>query len=361
MRPPIKIINKGGCMSVESLSFPTQKQGHRLPVSFRFLLSLYAIMPLCLVIQLLDQFAFQHVLRDMLPSSPSHFLLFQVLFGTPHIIASNLLLASHWDYLTAFKSRIIGMSLFIIAFFGIGSLFIPYEVLYVITACWTVYHVLKQQHGIAKGVCRLPLPAFYLQLGLSVSAGIFIYLGIFMKNSLTQSEAELVFKIASVLTIGLLLSTFYCQKYPPDRFGSWFLWANSLLVISSWYLYGQHYYFLAILIPRLVHDMTAYSFYVSHDVNRHQTQPTTGFYKLADNCRLPVGLVLPLLSFLLTFLLQAYGDDAVNFITQTLFATQIYKAVTLGLIGYLALMHYYTEAFVWSADSPLRRFIFFVR
>jgi hypothetical protein len=49
----------------------------------------------------------------------------------------------------------------------------------------------------------------------------------------------------------------------------------------------------------------------------------------------------------------------VNWILQSLFSTQIYKAVTLGLIGYLALMHYYTEAFVWSAGSPLRRYIRF--
>jgi hypothetical protein len=69
--------------------------------------------------------------------------------------------------------------------------------------------------------------------------------------------------------------------------------------------------------------------------------------------------VLPLLSFGLTYLLQVYGDAWVNWILQSLFSTQIYKAVTLGLIGYLALMHYYTEAFVWSAGSPLRRYIRF--
>ncbi|QPK63935.1 hypothetical protein IVG45_02855 [Methylomonas sp. LL1] len=346
-------------MSAQGIIFPYQTSNNKLSVSFRFLLSLYAIVPLCVLVLWLDRFGFDHALRDWLPSSPSHFLLFQLLFGTPHIVASNLLLFSHRDYLNTYKNKLIGMTLFIILFFGVGSLFIPYRVLYIISACWTVYHVLKQQHGIAKAVCRLPNWAFYLQLWLSVSAGIFIYMGVFLKNSLSPQQAELVLQIASLLTAGLLISTVICQKYVPSRFGLWFLWANSLLVLASWYVYSEQYYFLAILMPRLVHDITAYSFYVSHDVNRHGEQPQNGLFRMAWRCHLPVALVLPLLSLLLTYLMQVYGDDLVNLILQTVFSTQIYKAVTLGLIGYLALMHYYTEAFVWSAGSPLRRYIRF--
>jgi hypothetical protein len=346
-------------MSVQSVILPQQAISPRLPVSFRFLLSLYGIVPLCLLVVWLDQFGFHHALRDMLPSSPGHFLLFQVLFGTPHIIASNLLLFSHADYVNTFKHKLIGMTLFIAVFFGIGSLFIPYRALYIISASWTVYHVLKQQHGIAKAVCRLPNWAFYLQLWFSISAGIFIYMGIFLKNSLEPGEAELVLQIATVLTLALVISTVVCQKYVHSKLGVIFLWANTLLVMVSLFVYSQEYYFLAILMPRLVHDMTAYSFYVSHDVNRHGENPQNALFRLATRCHLPVALVLPLLSFLLTFLLQSYGDEWVNFILQTLFSTQVYKAITVGLIGYLALMHYYTESFVWAAGSPLRRYIRF--
>lgn len=329
----------------------------QMAVSFRFLLSLYGIIPLCLLVQLVDQFGFNFALRDSLPSSPSHFLLFQVLFGTPHIIASNLLLASHAEYLRSYKTKLIGMTVFIVVFFGIGSLFIPYTALYILTACWTVYHVLKQQLGIAKAVCRLPTWAFTSQLLLSVSAGIFIYLGIFLKNSLSEAEAEWVFNLASVLSVGLIISTVICHKRVTSLSGLSFLWANTFLVLSSWYLYFQHYYFLAILIPRLVHDISAYSFYVTHDINRHRQHRDNAFYQWLNGLKIPVGLVLPVLSFLLTFLLQFYGDDLVNVITQTLFSTQIYKAISLGFLGYLALMHYYSEAFVWSAGSPLRQFI----
>ena len=331
-----------------------------LPISFGFLLNLYAIIPLCLLLQLVDYYGLDYRIRDSLPSSPGHFLLFQLLFGTPHIVASNFLLISHSDYRQAFGWRLLGMTACIALFFGVGSLFIPYKVLYVVTACWTVYHVLKQQHGIAKAVCRLPSGAFNGQVALSVLAGCFIYLGIFLKNSLTPDQAEWVWRLAVSFCAGLLTSSLLCMRYVDNPLGRRFLWANTLLVIVSCYLYGQQYYFLAILMPRLVHDLTAYSFYVSHDYNRHQRQADAHWlYDLAKRCRVPVVVVLPVFSLLLTYVLQAYGDDAINFLLHTLFATEIYKAVTLGVFGYLALLHYYSEAFVWSAGSPLRAFIAF--
>jgi hypothetical protein len=346
-------------MSAPSLDMLQRYRLTHLTVSFRFLLVLYAIVPLCLLIQFADQFMFAFRLRELLPSSPNHFLLFQVLFGTPHIIASNILLISHAEYRHRFKQKFIGMSLFIVLFFGVGSLFIPYRWLYIISVCWTVYHVLKQQHGVAKAVCRLPPLGFYMQLGLSVGAGICIYLGTFLKDGLDVETSNWVLQIAIVLTVGLFLSTCVWQARVTDRFGQYFLWANSSLVISCCYFYAEHYYFLAILMPRLVHDLTAFSFYISHDVNRHAKQADNALFRLTQAAHIPVVVVLPVLAFSLTWFLQQYGDALVDYVSTQLFSIPIYKAVTLGLFGYLALMHYYTEGFVWSSGSPLRRYITF--
>jgi len=91
---------------------------------------------------------------------------------------------SNTEYLKFYQRNILWMTAAIAIVFGVGSLFIPYRVFYVLVAAWTVYHVLKQQHGVARGVCRLPSWAFYLLLWLSVAAGLFVYIGIFLKNSL---------------------------------------------------------------------------------------------------------------------------------------------------------------------------------
>jgi len=227
------------------------------------------------------------------------------------------------------------------------------------TAAWTVYHVLRQQHGIARGICKLPNWAFQLLLWLSITAGVFIYIGIFLKNSLDIQLTEWLKVVAGCLCIGLASCTIFCQRYCPNPFSKWFLWANSFLVLSSFYLYVEQYYFLAILIPRLVHDITAYIFYVTHDYNRHREQPKNFIYQFTNRCHLPIFMVLPILSFALAFVLQAYGDYWISYISKTLFEVEFRKAVTLGLLGYLALMHYYTEAFTWKQDSPYRQFIGF--
>lgn len=348
-------------MSASITTAQAQVPENKLAVSFKLILGLYSIIPLCFFVYLADIYFWDHYLRSILPSSPTHFILFQILFGTPHIVASAILLGSNKEYLAFFKVKLIVMTAMIILVFGIGSLFVPYKVLYIATACWTVYHVFKQQHGIGKGVCRLPIWAFYWMLWLSVCAGIFIYIGVFLKNSLDANQTVWIQMIACVLSIALILSSILCQRYEPTRFGKYFLWSNTLLIVSSFYMYSQQYYFLAILIPRLVHDATAYVFYVSHDYNKHHQTPQNTLYKAAARCNLHVFLVLPILSFTLAYLLQAYGDDLVNVITQYFFGTQIYKAITLGVIGYLSLMHYYTESFAWQAGSPLRRYIRFTK
>jgi hypothetical protein len=346
-------------MTPASTIIQNQTRNLKLSVSFRLLLGLYGIVPICLFLQWGDNLFLNGRLLENLPSSPAHFLLFQILFGTPHILASSILLVTNREYLKFYKPKLILMTFCIIAIFGIGSLFIPYLALYIITACWTVYHVLKQQIGVGRGVYRLPNMAFYALLWLSVGAGCFIYMGIFLKDTVNAEQAEWIKTIAASLCLGLVAMTIFCQRYTDNSIGKTFLWANTLLVVGSFYLYTQHYYFLAILMPRLVHDATAYIFYVTHDYNKHAQRPQNWLYQAAKRCNLHVFLVLPLLSGLLTFGLQVYGDNLISFITNAVFGIEVRKAITLGLIGYLSLMHYYTEAFIWKHGSPLREFITF--
>ena len=348
-------------MSAQIATTQDLSNEHKLAVSFRLLLGLYAIIPVCLLLQSFDGWYWQGFLRNNLPSTPTHFILFQILFGTPHIVASAIVLASNTEYLKFYQRNIILMTAAIVIVFGVGGLFIPYRVFYVLVAAWTVYHVLKQQHGVARGICRLPPWAFYLLLWLSVAAGLFIYIGIFLKNSLDAQQTEWIKHIAAGLCVALVFSAVFCQRYVTTVFGKWFFWSNIFLVLSSFYFYLQQYYFLAILAPRLVHDATAYIFYVTHDYNRHHQHPQNFIYRCAARCHVHIFIVLPVCSFMLAFVLQAYGDGIVNAITEFFFGVQIRKAVTLGLLGYLALMHYYTEAFTWKQGSPYRKFIAFAK
>jgi hypothetical protein len=210
-------------------------------------------------------------------------------------------------------------------------------------------------------VCRLPSWAFHLLLWLSIAAGILIYLGIFLKNGLDAHQAAEIRQATAILSVALVLATGLSQRYVATPNGKWFLWSNTLLILSSFYLYVRQYYFFAILVPRLVHDATAYIFYITHDYNKHRQQPQNWIYRLARRYGVHYFIVLPLISFSLAFVLQGYGDAAVSWAAHRLFGMEISKAVTLGLLGYLGLMHYYTDSFTWKGDSPYRKFISFTR
>ncbi len=346
-------------MAISPTAEETLNQSPRLSVSFRVLLGLYLIIPLCLLLYGLDTTFWQGWLRDNLPTRPTHFLLFQILFGTPHILASTILLVSNDEYMQFYKRHLFWMTVAIAIVFGIGSLFIPYRVFYVAVAGWTVYHVLKQQHGVARGVCQLPAWAYHSLLWLSVAAGLLIYIGIFLHTSLEAETMMQLKNAAGILTGILFLNALYCQRYARSVLGKIFLWANVFLVVSSFYLYVESYYFFAMLIPRLVHDATAYVFYVTHDVNKHSVEPQNALYRWTKQYSISIFIVLPILSFSIAFVLQAYGDTVVSWLTQAVFGMEIRKAVTLGLLGYFALMHYYSEAITWKAGSPYRQFISF--
>ena len=348
-------------MSASSVSIHDSLCDKKQAVSFRLLLGLYCIIPLCVLLQCLDSWLWQDFLRSNLPSSPYHFVLFQILFGTPHIIASNILLASNSDYLKHYRRHIILMTIAIAIAYVVGNQLLPYTVLYSFVACWTVHHVLKQQYGIGRGVCQLPDGVFKLLLCLSVLTGVAIYLGIFLRKGLDAQQLIWIKNLAGMGCIMLFLAGFIFQDKVSTAFGKWFYWANIFLVLSSFYLFMQQQYFMAILVPRFVHDATAYIFYVTHDYNKHNLNPQNFVYRAARRCNLHVFLVLPLLSFAAAFALQAYGDAAVNWITQNILGVEFYKVVSFGLLGYLALMHYYMEGLTWQKDSPYRKYIAFTK
>ncbi|MBM4208183.1 MAG: hypothetical protein FJ190_09275 [Gammaproteobacteria bacterium] len=348
-------------MSAPSASINNFVSEQKLAVSFRLVLSLYWIIPLALVLQGLDQFFWQNYLKSSLPSSPYHFVLFQILFGTPHVVASNILLVSNKEYVIHFRRQIMTMTAAIAIAYVLGNMLLPYRFLYACVAGWTVFHVLKQQYGIARGLCQLPENVFKLLLWLSVFAGLAIYLGIFIRSGLTAEEALWIKWAASAGCLLLLVAAVVNRHWPTTAFGKQFYWANIFLVLTSFYLYVQEQYFMAILVPRFVHDATAYVFYVTHDYNKHRRQPQNALYRAAAKINCHIFIVLPVLSFALAFVLQAYGDEWINWLTRHLFGVEFYKVITLAFLGYLGLMHYYMEGLTWQKDSPYRQYIAFTK
>ena len=71
-------------------------------------------------------------------------------------------------------------------------------------------------------------------------------------------------------------------------FGPPNLVSGAVMALQAGLFYAEGYLFLAILGPRLVHDVTAFTFYIVHDMNRHGADPRNHLYRLASKLGLGV-------------------------------------------------------------------------
>jgi hypothetical protein len=334
------------------------RSGPRLTISARFLLGIYAIAPLCLAVLIIDKLFFARSIFESLPTSPESFFIAQLIFGTPHIIASSILLFANTNYLRAYWLRLILFSLFLLAFFGIGQFYISYDMFLAIVGAATVLHVIKQQVGIGKGLCRQSGSVYDLWGWTMVVFGSILYYAVYTSTTFSETMANWIHGALGALAAIAIVLALICHARIPTVMGRLYLWANTVMVLQSGLFYALNYPFLAILGPRLVHDFTAFTFYVAHDVNRHGEKPQNWLYYLASKLGLGVFWVVPVLAVLLTFLIDRYTDPLVRPVMQA-FGINLHYAVSFIVVGYLGLLHYFTEAFTWKHGSPYREHVAF--
>ncbi len=327
----------------------------RLSISLRGLLLLYLVIPLALGAVAVDQLVLGRSLRTGLPREPSHYLLFELVFGWPHIVASTIILATNGEYLTAYRRKLLVASMVIIAFFTVGYFALPYTVLFFVAATATIVHVLKQQIGVGRGAARTDSRMYSAWGWAAIGTGVVLYNALFLQ-ALDPYRSILV-PIAAVLaaiTVGLAVRV---QRDVASSLGRRFLWANTALVVTSFLLYAAGYGLLAIAVPRIVHDTTAFAFYVVHDANKHGNGPRNRFHRLAAGVPGGVLWVTPALAILVAYLLSEHGDALVHQLSGGVLADAVPKPVSLGVLGYLGMMHYYYESFTWKSGSPYRQHI----
>lgn len=340
-----------------ALAEPSVRAMPRLAISARFLLGIYAIVPACTLVMLGDLCFLRESLFRALPTSPESFFWFQLLFGTPHIIASSVILFGNRDYVRAYWPRIAGFTLVVLLFFGVGSLFIPYRVFLAVVGAATILHVIKQQVGVGKGLCRLASPLYDAWGWTMIVFGSILYYAIYAGYDLTPDMRDIVDAILVALAVAIFGLTLACRVGIKTPLGRFYLWANAFMVLQSGMFYLHGYSFLAILGPRLVHDLTAFTFYVAHDVNRHGAQPQNLLYRLASKLGMGIFWVGPAFAVLLTFLLARYADDLASLAIAPILGQDLSYSPYFLIVGYLGLLHYYTEVFTWRQGSPYRQHV----
>jgi len=332
---------------------------HKLQISYPILLAIYSIIPLSVLFFLFDKYLNSGSIGHQLPVAPESIFLLGIFLGTPHIMASNIIMMSNKEYFGLYKWRVLGFTLLVIAFFAIASLIFNDYILFAIVATATIVHVIKQQVGVSKSAARVD-DHFYQVWGFTLIAiGVVLYNSIFLGAIFTAVQKSQIKVLLISLNVLLLLLTVITFRNIQTKMGQKLLLANtSMAIVSSW-MYFERYYFLAVLSPRLIHDVTAFCFYIVHDYNRHKNAPQNWIYSIANKLRVNAFVVVPIIAIALTFVLSEYGDGYFNQASQFLFNRSVPAAISLGFIGYLSLLHYYAEAFTWKKQSPYKKYISF--
>ena len=338
---------------------PVEAVSERAKISFKVLIGFYAVVPLCLIFYLFDSNLFNNYLRLTLPRSPESLVVFSVLFGAPHIVASNFIFITNQEYRQKFGRRALWATLAIVAFFGLGSLYLHRDLIFFIVATITITHVVKQQIGIGNIQARLSGIAYQCWVWTMIGASVIMFNAILLRHIFPFKYLYVVDLFLLAAGVFIFSLNLVLHSRAATSTGRQFLWANSILILMSFFLYTQKYYFFAILGPRLVHDATAFLFYTVHDYNRHHHHPQNRWYQMLEKAKLSAFVAVPALAIIMTFFLQEFADPFFSMATQAVLGKTFPKAIAVGFLGYLGMMHYYMEAFTWKHDSPYRRFISF--
>jgi hypothetical protein len=321
----------------------------------RWLFALYGVIPLALTVVAIDVLWLDNALRlNHLPTNPEYWPLWTIVFGLPHIVASLLTMADR-EYLAHYGRRLFWpmVAFTAVACAGVfGPKPVSQQLLFVLMAFYTIYHVLSQQLGLTLTMMGMPpTRTFKLWKWTAIGAGFAIYTIIFGRYELGRislgpvSLMDTLVYVAGVLSAGVVALALRLTGQARHRIGAWYLWGNVALIVSAFLLMEINYSFFVIVMPRVIHDITAYMVYVTHDNNRNRIAPRNVIYRLTRFSRLPPLLLLPLLSVAVASALTTF----------------MHNPLVYAVVVVITLLHYYFEGFIWRGQNPHRAQIDFRR
>lgn len=302
-----------------------------------WLLALYGIVPLCLLFLLFDGLVLDFRISRSLPADPHSMQWFTLFFMLPHIFASTFTFLDR-EYLATYRVRL-GMAIPIIAVIVLllPQLF-PDFPLGLIVAIYTMYHLMNQQTGIAAMIARNRSWEHEGWRWACFVVATLLYVAVLVGD---RNLAALVVRAAAVVVPLLVLSGALALRRARTGIGKAYIAANTAMVITCYGLLAFNLPFFLILIPRVVHDVSAFFFYVAHNANRNAIAPVNPLARLRAVTGLPEYLWTPAVGVTCTALVTFLCSDWMMYILPS-----------------MALFHYYFEGIMWKSGAPHRRYIY---
>lgn len=308
-----------------------------IQINPRLLLAIYGVVPIGLFVIVIDWLLLDGAIKTTGPRDPHEYLWFTILFTLPHILASFFGFFDP-DYVSAYGARLLKGARYI-AVAVIGLTLISIQATFLVFALYTMTHVFLQQSGIAKSLMRGANRWHSLWQWLGVLISFALYINIYADFIRVDQRLFFIgFSIATAVFVGLALQA---ARASTTRLGSWYFWGTVSVPIAGGVFLYYDYPLLIIAIPRIIHDLTAYVFYMAHDHNRFAQSQSNYIYRFLQKLGLPVVLASPLLSLALAYPFQAGG-----------LGVAIYP-----ILMSITFLHYYVEGFMWRRGSLHRRHI----
>lgn len=301
-------------------------------------MALYWVVPITWLVIFIDSAFFKGALKQNLPVNPSSIFLFSLFFNSPHIIGSTLNFFDLEYYRHYKKKLLISIPLIMVLAFSMPIL-IGEDLAFALYLLFTVVHFAGQKFGMCIMLTKTKGLSFQFWKfsGLAIDALIFI--DIVLGLSAKVEAPSLIQYGTLALFIPFTAATLYYSSLSKDKVGTQAVWQNYGLVASTWVFYAMGYPFFVILGPVVIHDITAFMFYIIHDQNRNNLQMHNILYKPLVQLGVPILLCCPLIALSLASILTIEHDQ---------------QWVIMSLV-FLNILHYYTESFAWKKGSLQRR------
>jgi hypothetical protein len=282
----------------------------QLRISVSSLLWVYTIIPLGILLIIIDIMLGGHI-RANTPWTPESYLWYAILFPFPHILISFLSFIDR-EYINYYKQKLyVGISLILFIAYAL-----PYFSIFstiVILGFFTIVHVALQQTGIALMFLQFTKNILgQIWKWLYVLSSIIIYGVIFsmpIPGDLTLDQKGLLIEI--LLSLSWIFTMIILWK-KRDSINKewWYFLLTSLVPIVTYVSVATGYTFIAIMIPRLIHDISALLFYYTHDYYRNLNIPSNMLAKFFS--------VSPKI-FLISMTLLAVGISALIVLEKSVF------------------------------------------
>jgi hypothetical protein len=317
----------------------------------KFFIGIFFICPFFLLIALVDVFVFEGAALRLLPSRPEEWSFWLVIFSLPHIISSFITMADT-ENIGLYKNKIgkafIVLGILSILFNGVipvtlnnSQIYNFHVILFLVYGFFTINHVTTQQLGIGLILSQqAPNSNYQIFKWLCISLTFLLFVLVVFRGGANDKDSLLT--IYGYYFAGILLTIccyfgYKLSSKAKNRQGKLYIYLNLLMFGTILIFAILDYSIFALMVPRIIHDVTAFVIYSNHDANKFLVKKNHLIYTRLTKFPISILAISPMLGILIAFVIN-----------------NIHPWLALYSLLIFDFLHYYIESFIWKKEGTHR-------